>query len=113
MFHSAESGSKDVEAANPAAAGDVDPGAARTSSDEATALLETLFTSIAKLDQHSRASVLSKLRSRINELDAETGLDQSATNVLKSPSIDTTQSLVSEIGTAVQHTETTPAAPRR
>lgn len=42
MFHSAESGSKDVEAANPAAAGDVDPGAARTSSDEATALLETL-----------------------------------------------------------------------
>ncbi|KAG7140884.1 hypothetical protein HYQ45_002393 [Verticillium longisporum] len=44
MFHSAESGSKDVEAANPAAAGDVDPGAARTSSDEATALLETFKT---------------------------------------------------------------------
>ncbi|KAG7132307.1 Nitrogen assimilation transcription factor nit-4 like protein [Verticillium longisporum] len=113
MFHSAESGSKDVEAVNPTAAGDVDSGAARTSSDEATALLETLFASIAKLDQHSRASVLSRLRSRINELDAETGLEQSATNELESPSLDTTQSLVSEIETAVQHTETTPAAPRR
>ncbi|EEY15631.1 predicted protein [Verticillium alfalfae VaMs.102] len=113
MFHSAESGSKHVEAINLAAAGDVDSGAARTSSDEATALLETLFACIAKLDQHSRASVLLKLRLRINELDAETGLDQSATNALESSSRDTTQSLVSEIETAVQHTETTPAAPRR
>ncbi|CRK26580.1 hypothetical protein BN1723_014251 [Verticillium longisporum] len=39
--------------------------------DEATTLVDDLFASIAKLDQLSRASVLSELGSHVYELEAE------------------------------------------